>query len=278
MRATRFGSWAVLGVLAVACASPAPSPVVARTGAGPNVPTGPSVDDRIAKLERILASHSLAELIQQLEILQRDLGKLQGNLELQSHQIEGAQKRQRDLYMDTDRRLQALETTLNTLTIKISALEIQATQVSVSPPANEVTTSNDDAKNTVVQGEEHDYQQALEFIKDGKNEEAIAGFQAYIKRYPNGQLRDNAYYWLGEALLAHQEPKAALEAFNNLIAQFPKSEKLADAQLKIGYAHYDLKEWAKAKTALSAVRKKYPDAPAASLADKRLKQLKLEGH
>ncbi|MEK6750410.1 MAG: tol-pal system protein YbgF [Pseudomonadota bacterium] len=273
MRLKNYGGWIALAVLVTACASPAPSPVVARTAAGPGAPTGPSVEDRIAKLERIISSHSLAGVIQQIEILQRDTGKLQGNVELQTHELEGAQKRQRDLYLDTDRRLQALEIALNTLTIKLNALETQAIQAPTPEPA----AAPDDGV-PAAQGEEHDYQQALEAIRDGKNEDAVARFQEYLKRYPSGQLRDNAYYWLGEAYLALQKPKQALEPLNSLIAQFPKSEKSADAQLKIGYAHYDLKEWTKAKGALDAVRKKYPDSAAARLADKRLKQLKLEGH
>jgi tol-pal system protein YbgF len=67
------------------------------------------LEDRIVQLERKLDSRSLMDLMEQVRVLQREVQQLRGDIELQTHNMEGLQKRQRDLYMDIDRRLQRME-------------------------------------------------------------------------------------------------------------------------------------------------------------------------
>ena len=70
----------------------------------------------------------------------------------------------------------------------------------------------------------------------------------------------------------------ALEAFQNLLSNYPDSPKVADALLKIGYTHYELKQWDQARAALTQVQEQYPDTTLARLAGSRLRSMKLEGH
>jgi tol-pal system protein YbgF len=67
------------------------------------------LEDRIQQLERRLDSRSLIDLMEQIKALQRDVQQLRGDIEVQTHNLEGMQKRQRDLYLDIDRRLHRLE-------------------------------------------------------------------------------------------------------------------------------------------------------------------------
>lgn len=67
------------------------------------------LEDRIQRLERRLDSRSLIDLLEQVKALQRDVQQLRGDIEVQTHNMEGLQKRQRDLYLDIDRRLHRLE-------------------------------------------------------------------------------------------------------------------------------------------------------------------------
>jgi tol-pal system protein YbgF len=95
--------WVLLIAAAVwvplAPAEPAP---VTRAGGG-------SVEARIERIERLLESQGLFDLVNQLDQLQREVQRLQGQLEQQSYELEQLRGRQRELYVDVDRRLQGVE-------------------------------------------------------------------------------------------------------------------------------------------------------------------------
>ena len=67
------------------------------------------LEARIEQLERRLDSRSLMDMLDQITSLQGEVQQLRGDIEVQNHTLEGLQKRQRDLYLDIDRRLHRLE-------------------------------------------------------------------------------------------------------------------------------------------------------------------------
>jgi tol-pal system protein YbgF len=71
-----------------------------------------STKDRLDALERKLDSRSLLEMLNRIEQLQGDVQQLRGDVELQTYRLEELQRQQREQYLDTDRRLQQLETGL----------------------------------------------------------------------------------------------------------------------------------------------------------------------
>ena len=84
------------------------APVITVTGQG----SGSSLEERVTKLERVLDGQALADLLTRIQRLQQDVQKLRGDLEVQDNDINGIKQRQRDLYLDIDRRLQQLETAM----------------------------------------------------------------------------------------------------------------------------------------------------------------------
>jgi tol-pal system protein YbgF len=68
-----------------------------------------STSERLDRIERQLEGRGLIDLLNQLEKLQGDVQQLRGEIEVQNHQLEEMQRRQKDLYLDIDRRLQQLE-------------------------------------------------------------------------------------------------------------------------------------------------------------------------
>ncbi len=120
-------------------------------------------------------------------------------------------------------------------------------------------------------------QQAINLLKDGRYEEAIAAFQKFLVRYPKGQFADNAQYWLAEANYVLRHFPTAIEEFNKVLVNYPDSQKIADAMLKIGYCYYELKKWQQARKILEELVKRFPDSTAAQLAKNRLHRMKLEG-
>jgi TolA-binding protein len=63
-----------------------------------------------------------------------------------------------------------------------------------------------------------------------------------------------------------------------VVDKYPQSRKLADALLKIGYCHYELKQWDQAKAILTDVASKFADTPAGRLAQQRLEKIEAERH
>jgi len=68
-----------------------------------------SVKERLERLERTLSSSGLIELVQQVEALQQEVRQLRGEIENQNFTLEQVRNSQRDAYLDTDRRLSAIE-------------------------------------------------------------------------------------------------------------------------------------------------------------------------
>src|SRR6185503_13098496 len=68
-----------------------------------------SIEDRLAALEQQVKGGGLADVANQLQVLQSDVAKLRGQIEVVTYELEQSQKRQRDLYVDLDTRLRKIE-------------------------------------------------------------------------------------------------------------------------------------------------------------------------
>src|SRR5688572_24614391 len=68
------------------------------------------LEARLVQIEQQLKSGGLIDLANQLEGARVDLAKLRGQIEVLTHELGEAQKRQRDLYVDLDSRMRKIET------------------------------------------------------------------------------------------------------------------------------------------------------------------------
>jgi tol-pal system protein YbgF len=93
----------------LACIALAGSAAAATRGAPVTSADGGELAARIDKLERQLSGQGLVNLLQQVQALQAEVGRLRGELEVQTHEVQQLRKAQRDLYNDLDQRLQRLE-------------------------------------------------------------------------------------------------------------------------------------------------------------------------
>ena len=230
-------------------------------------------EKRITRLEKLVEGQGLVDLYLRLETLQQEVQQLRGEVEVQTNSIEGLKQRQRDLYLDIDRRLRQLESgavaqpqARTTVTPTAPAAPKGAKPaVRASAPANPVA-------------EETAYRAAFKLLKEGRYAPATSRFRAFLVKHPGSAYADNAQYWLGEVSYVTRAYEQAIAEFDKVLNNYPDSTKHADALLKQGYCYYELKNFAKANELLAAVIARYPHSTAARLADKRRKQISAEGH
>ncbi len=182
----------------------------------------------------------------QVESIKADIAKLRGQIEVLTYELEAAQKRQKDFYVDLDNRLRKLET----------------------PPAEAKpeTPKLDPAQET------RDYEAALANLKAAKFKEAGAAFLAFIKAYPNSSLAASAHYWGGYAHAQARDHAGAAELFGKFVAGWPKDER-APLALESRVASLEAaKDNKAARTTLEHLAESYPASDAGKRAKLRLKK------
>ena len=250
----------------------------------PVASAAPSVKERLGTIERKLDARGLIDMHNSIEQMQQDLQQLRGETEMQAHTLEDMKRRQREQYLDIDRRLQQLENAQVPVapagvTGATGAPAVAAPPVTTAPPAaSTVAPAAAPVASADPAREQAEYDTALAILRDGRYSDAALAFKQFITTYPGGGFSDNAHYWLGETYYVTREFDKALATFNKLVADFPNSPKVADSRLKLGYIHYEGKDWATARTELEAVTASWPASTAARLASDRLARMKKEGH
>jgi len=116
------------------------------------------------------------------------------------------------------------------------------------------------------------YNTALSNYKVKQYEAAISGFKELLTVAPTSSLADNAQYWIGECYDALGNYDQALTALGKVF-DYPKSNKLSDAHVKIGLIYIKMGRNDPAKEELKAVIDNYPGTNAASIAASKLKSL-----
>jgi len=228
------------------------------------------IETRVQRLERMLDNRVLIQLLQRIESLQQEVRELRGQVELQTNEMEAMNKRNRDLYLDTDDRLLALEgkrlgsldQDLDSSLAAVDALaDAPETSALVETPAPEPQT------------EKALYDQAYMDLVNGRYSAAASGFRGVLSKYPEGEWGDNSRYWLGETYYVERKFDEARAQFEAIVEHSPESPKLAEAHLKLGFVLQEQGEVGAAKSRLQSVVEEFPDSTASLLAQRRLQQI-----
>lgn len=202
-----------------------------------------AAEERLAKIESQAQDRSI-DVVKQLDELRQELARLRGELEVQAHQLETLDRRQKDLYVDLDARLRKLET----------AAKAQEQKAAAADP--------------VAEGKA--YEAALNQFKLGNFQASVAAFQSFLAAYPESQQVSNAQYWIGNAYYELRDYKTAIAAQQKVLTSWPNSAKAPDAMLNIASCQAALGENKTARETLQTLLKKYPGTPAADQAKQRL--------
>jgi tol-pal system protein YbgF len=106
------------------------------------------------------------------------------------------------------------------------------------------------------------YEMAYGHLKSGNHDQAEAGFNDFIKQYPDHALSANAMYWLGESYYVQGQFDQASKTFAQAYQKYPGGPKGADNLLKLGMSLSGTGKKKEACIALSQVAKEYPNGPA----------------
>lgn len=274
-----------------------PAPVIEASGL-PSASQTSAVEKRLVRLERMLDNQVLIELTTRMDGLQNEIQQLLGQMEEQIHSIDQLKKRQRDLYLDIDRRLRLAEEARASMPAATSDSVFgtpvpgdamfggtvpDGTLVSGQTISGQINNAAEPVANAAPvsavpaidpQQERADYERAFNLLKEGRYDLAVASFKTFVQTYPKGAFADNAQYWLGEANYVQRHFELALSEFEKVVTEHPTSPKRADALLKMGYTYQELGQYDKARMSLNDVVLNYPTSTAASLAKRRLQDLK----
>ena len=234
-----------------AAVNAAPAPV-ADINSGSN-------EQRISALERMFTARTSTQhrIQQQLDQLQNEVNELRGSVEEHNYQLEKILQRQRELYLEIDKRIEAVVTKVPPNTADDPA-EDMLTEYPLSESGNEA------------------YDKAVNLIlKEKRYEQAIPAFRMFLQNFPNSGYASNAHYWLGQLLFNKQDWAGASEQFKSLVNNYPDSSKRADAMLKLGVSEFERSNIARAQQLWQQVVAQYPDSSAKKLASKRLQNIDL---
>lgn len=239
------------------------------------------------------SNSAVYEMMGRLEQLQKEVQQLTGKVEEQAYLIGELKRQQKVMYADFDDRLQSIENKESNASDAAAtppaaddnSVSTEQTTVAVTEtpaPANTAETvvpkkpalPSPTAKPTpppVPVEEKHAYDTALTALRTGHTSQAIEAFSAYLQKYPaSNYYADNARLYLGEAYRLNHNNEAARKAFNSLITQQPKSDKVPDALLMLGIIELEQKNNDKARDYFTRVRKEFPHSTAAQRAAKKL--------
>ena len=252
------------------------------------------LEDRLTALEQRMQGQGLADLANQLQLLQGDIAKLRGQIEVVTYELEQAQKRQRDLYVDLDTRLRKIEGAAGSTAEAANAANAgnagSAPQnpapgtdaaspgapprsppaPAAAPPPGAVATAPPVRNPSEGIAEQRAYDAALDQFKRGDYAGAINGFNAFLKAYPRSPLAASAQYWVGNAQYARRDYRGSIATQRQLLKEYPDSSKAPDALLNIASAQADMGDSAAARRSLEELMAKYPKSDAATRARQRL--------
>ncbi len=231
---------------------------------------------------RVSNNSQLFALQSQISALQHELQQLRGASEEISHATQALKGRQRDLYLDLDRRIRLLETNQQApASIRLPGASSVAP--SETPYSSETTELLSKDQATIEPAEatpsadpalvKETYQNALSLLKDKRYEKAMVGFRSFVQTYPSDDLADNAQYWLASTLYVIGEYDLALDEYQNLINNYTASNKYSEGLLKIAYIYQQKGKLSEATQLLKQITSDYPDSTVGRLAERRLQKI-----
>ena len=109
-------------------------------------------------------------------------------------------------------------------------------------------------------GPRADYDAAMLAYKAGQYEDAQAGLQDFLKKYPKDRLVSEAVFYLGESYAKRSRHREAAEQYLKMSTDFGKTSRAPEAMVKLGMSLDKLGLKEQACATFGEVGRKYPNA------------------
>jgi len=225
---------------------------------------------RIGKIEESLRNQPTLELLNQIELLKREIQSLRGQLEVVGNNVENTAKRQRDMYVDLDTRMRRMEQQ------GAAAAPGAAPPVAADAAAPSAAAGIAPAAPAGPAGadETRGYEAAQNQRRLGNYQGAITAFQSFLGQYPRSPLAHRAQYWIGDSYFNLRDYKNAIANQQRLLAAYPDSASAPDAMLNIASAQAELGDIAAARRTMDTLVARHPNSDAAEKARRRMTTLR----
>lgn len=200
------------------------------------------------------SNQKLAEAMNSLITMQQQFASIKGSLESGGY-LQEEQKRSLQQY---DQRIQAMEDKIGNLVNLLN--ELKENRLPEKTMAADETQTKE-------------FQRLLDLVTAEDYSKALAGFQAFLQKYPKSLLADNAQYWIGESYYGLNDYKKAIAEFQMLIQKYPKSTKIKTALLKQGLSFMGLKMYSEAKPFFEKILNEYPNSLESAKASQKIKEI-----
>lgn len=209
------------------------------------------------ELTRSTQQEMLQEVIRQNELLLDSLSsqqnRQQGEQASQLHQVETQLLQIQELMGQSQRRLGDLRERLERRA-EGGEWNQEGGDLADLPPARDL------------------FEASMEALRRGSLATARAGFEEFLRLYPDHPLASEAQFQIGEAHSESGEREAALDAYARLLERYPNSEKAPTSMYRAGLLEEERGNAEAAALILSRLVAAYPDSPEATLARERLDQ------
>ena len=242
------------------------------------------------------ATGSAQDVVVKLGEMDENLRDMVGKIDMIEYKIKTLEEKIEVINKDVDVRLKMMEEKIEVINkdvdVRLKMIEgkpIEDSGMGTNAPAKKfdapvaqgapaavvggAIAKGDDLPQVNTKTAEQIYQEGLDAINAGKNDEAADRFTAVLTKFPEHKLAANAQYWLGESYYGKKDYAKAAVAFAKGYEKYKDGNKGADNILKLGMSMQMLGKKDEACTAFVNLPKEFPNA-AANLKDKASKMAK----
>lgn len=199
----------------------------------------------------------------QLDSLKYYTSKFDSMLQEQSEELA---RLRIDLYTKSNE----LSDKIEMLNSRLSDTEAQLLRIYEKLGPRQKVPSDSEDISTISPESRMIYESAYLNYVQGNYQEAVSGFESYLKLQPDSPLSDNALYWIGESYTAMGKSQDAVNTFQKLINKYPASNKIPTALYKMAIIYESAGDRKSAKMYYNKVVKDFPNSAEATLAKDKL--------
>lgn len=218
----------------------------------------------LKRAAKLLDNQSMMNLFQRLEDVSQDVDSLRGSIEEQGHLQQRLQKRQRELYLDLDRRIREIELKAtapvqNSAPIPVPDISQTA---NMEKPKSAPGAPTEALKDTTKPTKQAPVKTSTNSTKSVKlpvaNEKKVNNTSVIHTATPAQPMsKERAEYQKAFDLLKEGRYSTAKAAFKSFLLKYPNSSYAGNAQYWSGEANYVTRQFATAMTEFKAVITKY---------------------